>query len=113
VVQVGSTLQSGELGIVPGSMGAETYIVRGKGNPESFCSCSHGAGRKMSRTKAREQFTIEDLIQQTQNVESRKDRAIIDEIPSAYKSIKEVMENQKDLVDIVFTLKQILTVKGS
>ena len=102
----------GELGIIPGSMGAKSFIVEGLGNPESFHSCSHGAGRTMSRTKARALFTKEDLIKQTFGVECRKDNDVIDEIPSAYKPIDEVMENQSDLVKPLYTLKQILCVKG-
>lgn len=101
-----------ELGIIPGSMGAKSFIVRGLGNEESFCSCSHGAGRKMSRTKAAKTFTIEDLRGQTQGVECRIDKGVIDEIPGAYKDIDEVMANQKDLVEVVHTLKQVLCVKG-
>lgn len=104
--------REGELGIIPGSMGAKSFIVRGLGNPDSFCSCSHGAGRRMSRTKARATFNQEDLIKQTENVECRKDTAIIDEIPSAYKNIDEVMDNQSDLVTIEYTLKQLICVKG-
>ena len=102
----------GELGIVPGSMGAKSYIVRGKGNAESFSSCAHGAGRRMSRTKAKQAFTAADLAAQTSGVECRKDAGVIDEIPGAYKDIDEVMENQSDLVDIVHTLKQVVCVKG-
>ncbi|MFM2332044.1 MAG: hypothetical protein RIQ74_867 [Pseudomonadota bacterium] len=101
-----------ELGIIPGSMGARSYIVRGKANPESFCSCSHGAGRKMSRSKAKLLFSQDDLIQQTQGIECRKDAAVIDEIPSAYKDIDQVMANQSYLIEIVHTLKQILCIKG-
>jgi len=101
-----------ELGIIPGSMGTRSYIVRGKANPESFCSCSHGAGRKMSRSKAKLLFSQDDLIQQTQGIECRKDAAVIDEIPSAYKDIDQVMANQSDLIEIVHTLKQILCIKG-
>ena len=104
--------RKGELGIVPGSMGAKSFIVRGLGNEHSFCSCSHGAGRQMSRSAARAQFSRDDLIKQTQGVECRKDNRVIDEIPSAYKDINEVMHNQSDLVDIVHTLKQVLCVKG-
>lgn len=104
--------KEGELGIIPGSMGAKSYIVRGKGNRESFHSCSHGAGRKMSRNEANKTFTIEDHIKATQGVECRKDADVIDETPMAYKDIDAVMEAQKDLVDIVYTLKQILCVKG-
>lgn len=101
-----------ELGIIPGSMGARSYIVRGKANPESFCSCSHGAGRKMSRSKAKLLFGQEDLIQQTQGIECRKDSGVIDEIPSAYKDIDQVMANQSDLIEILHTLKQVLCIKG-
>ncbi|MEN5172830.1 RtcB family protein [Acinetobacter higginsii] len=101
-----------ELGIIPGSMGARSYIVKGKANPESFCSCSHGAGRKMSRSKAKLLFSQDDLIQQTQGIECRKDSAVIDEIPAAYKDIDQVMANQSDLIEIVHTLKQILCIKG-
>lgn len=102
----------GELGIIPGSMGTKSYIVRGKGNPESFCSCSHGAGRRMSRTQAKRQFNANDMEIQTQGVECRKDKGVVDEIPGAYKPIEEVMENQSDLVEIVHTLKQVVCVKG-
>jgi tRNA-splicing ligase RtcB len=104
--------REGDLGIIPGSMGQRSYIVRGKGNPESYCSCSHGAGRVMSRTEAKRQFSLTDLIAQTEGVECRKDEAVIDEIPGAYKSIDKVMENQRDLVEVVHTLKQVLCVKG-
>ena len=104
--------RNGELGIIPGSMGTKSYIVSGLGNPESFCSCSHGAGRRMSRTKAKKLFTVDDLKEQTAGVECRKDKEVVDEIPGAYKSIDQVMENQKDLVEIVAELKQILCVKG-
>lgn len=102
----------GELGIIPGSMGTKSYIMRGKGNPQSFCSCSHGAGRRMSRTAAKRQFTVAAVEAQTQGVECRKDKGIIDEIPGAYKDIDTVMENQSDLVEVVHTLKQVLCVKG-
>ncbi len=102
----------GELGIIPGSMGAKSFIVRGRGNPESFESCSHGAGRVLSRTAARKKFSLEDHIQATQGVECRKDRDVIDETPAAYKSIDAVMDAQKDLVDIVHTLRQVVCVKG-
>jgi tRNA-splicing ligase RtcB (3'-phosphate/5'-hydroxy nucleic acid ligase) len=101
-----------DYGIIPGSMGAKSFIVKGKGNLESFCSCSHGAGRLMSRNKAKNQFTLDDLIEQTKGVECRKDDRIIDEIPGAYKPIDKVMENQADLVEIVATLKQVVCVKG-
>ncbi len=104
--------QEGDLGIIPGSMGAKSFIVRGKGNPESFNSCSHGAGRKMSRTAAEKQFTIDDLKQQTQGIICRKDKNVLDEIPGAYKDIDTVMANQNDLIEIVHTLKQVLCVKG-
>lgn len=104
--------QVGDMGIIPGSMGTKSYIVRGLGNPESFNSCSHGAGRRMSRTQAQKQFTMEDFAKQTEGVECRKDSGVLDEIPGAYKDIDEVMENQKDLVEIVATLKQFLCIKG-
>ena len=102
----------GEMGIIPGSMGARSFIVRGKGNPESFCSCAHGAGRAMSRGEAKRRFDTEDMRRQTEGVECRKDAGVIDEIPSAYKPIDEVMANQRDLVDIVHTLRQVVCVKG-
>ncbi len=101
-----------ELGIIPGSMGAKSFIVRGKGNPQSFCSCSHGAGRKMSRSAAKRNFSEQDVVQQTIGVECRKDRGVIDEIPAAYKDIDLVMDNQRDLIEVVHTLKQIVCVKG-
>ncbi|WP_295439066.1 RtcB family protein [uncultured Thiodictyon sp.] len=101
-----------DLGIIPGSMGARSYIVRGKGNPDSFCSCAHGAGRRMSRTAAEHQFTVADLAAQTQGVICRKDKGVIDEIPGAYKDIDQVMANQADLVEVVHTLKQVVCVKG-
>ena len=101
-----------DLGIIPGSMGAKSYIVRGKGNLDSFQSCSHGAGRIMSRKAAKKRFSIVDMEKQTSGVECRKDKDVIDEIPGAYKDIDEVMENQKDLVEIVHTLKQVVCVKG-
>jgi tRNA-splicing ligase RtcB len=104
--------RAGDLGIIPGSMGQRSYIVRGKGNPESYCSCSHGAGRVMSRKEAGRRFTVEDLKAQTAGVECRKDAGVIDEIPGAYKSIDAVMDNQKDLVEVVAVLKQVLCVKG-
>jgi len=103
---------AGELGIIPGSMGAKSFIVRGKGNAESFDSCAHGAGRRMSRTEAKKQFTSEDLSAQTEGVECRKDKGVIDEIPAAYKVIDDVMANQTDLVDVVAVLKQVVCVKG-
>lgn len=102
----------GVMGIIPGSMGAKSFIVRGLGNEESFCSCSHGAGRTMSRTAAKKKFTVEDLTSQTEGVECRKDEGVIDEIPGAYKDIDQVMENQNDLVEVVHTLRQIVNVKG-
>lgn len=104
--------REGDLGIIPGSMGQRSYIVRGKGNPESYCSCSHGAGRLMSRTEARKRFNLADLVEQTDGVECRKDIDVIDEIPGAYKNIDEVMANQADLVEVVHTIKQVLCVKG-
>ena len=104
--------QRDELGIIPGSMGAKSFIVRGKGTKASFCSCSHGAGRKMSRTAAKRQFNRFDLEALTEGVECRKDKGVIDEIPSAYKNIDQVMKNQHDLVEVVHTLKQVVCVKG-
>ncbi len=103
---------AGELGIIPGSMGAKSYIVRGKGNPQSFCSCSHGAGRRMSRGKAKRVFSVDDLVQQTAGIECRKDAGVLDEIPQAYKDIDVVMDNQTDLVEVVHTLRQVLCIKG-
>ncbi|MGZ5150606.1 MAG: RtcB family protein [Burkholderiales bacterium] len=105
--------REGDLGIIPGSMGQRSYIVRGLGNSDSYHSCSHGAGRRMGRKEARRQFTVADLRQQTAGVECRKDDAVLDEIPGAYKPIDEVMENQRDLVEVVHTLKQVLCVKGA
>jgi tRNA-splicing ligase RtcB (3'-phosphate/5'-hydroxy nucleic acid ligase) len=104
--------QLDELGIIPGSMGAQSFIVRGKGNPESFCSCSHGAGRRMSRTRARAIFTLEDHTRATQGVECRRDRDVLDETPQAYKDIGAVMAAQRDLVSIEHTLKQVVCIKG-
>ena len=104
--------RAGELGIIPGSMGARSFIVRGKGNADSYSSCSHGAGRRMSRGAAKRQFSLDDLALQTDGVECRKDAGVIDEIPGAYKDIEAVMEAQSDLVDVVHTLKQVLCVKG-
>ena len=104
--------RAGELGIIPGSMGTKSFIVRGKGNPDSFHSCSHGAGRTMSRTEARKRFTIDDQIKATAGVECRKDANVIDEIPMAYKDIDAVMDAQRDLVEVVHTLKQVVCVKG-
>ncbi|MEW6056822.1 MAG: RtcB family protein [Bdellovibrionota bacterium] len=104
--------QAGDLGIVPGSMGTRSYIVRGLGNPEAFHSCSHGAGRRMSRGEAKRRFSVEDLRSQTAGVECRKDTGVLDEVPGAYKDIDEVMANQNDLVEVVAELKQIVCVKG-
>jgi tRNA-splicing ligase RtcB len=104
--------RAGDLGIIPGSMGARSYIVRGLGNPESFMSSAHGAGRRMSRNAAEKQFTETDLARQTEGVICRKDRGVIDEIPGAYKDINAVMENQKDLTETLHTLKQVVCVKG-
>ena len=103
---------AGDMGIIPGSMGARSFIVRGKGNPESFDSCSHGAGRAMSRKEARRRFNKEDHERMTRGVECRKDDGVLDETPAAYKSIDEVMQAQADLVEIVHTLKQVVCVKG-
>ena len=102
-----------DLGIIPGSMGARSYIVAGLQNNESYHSCSHGAGRVMSRTEARKKFNAKDLEKQTEGVECRKDKAVVDEIPSAYKDIDKVMENQSDLVKPIFTLKQVMCIKGA
>jgi tRNA-splicing ligase RtcB (3'-phosphate/5'-hydroxy nucleic acid ligase) len=104
--------REGDLGIIPGSMGARSFIVRGRGNPESFHSCSHGAGRAMSRNEAKRRFTIDDHVKATAGVECRKDAAVIDETPMAYKPIDDVMNAQKDLVEIVHTLRQVVCVKG-
>ncbi len=104
--------REGEWGIIPGSMGTKSYIVRGLGNPESFHSASHGAGRRLSRTQAKKDYSLADLEAQTSGVECRKDGGVLDEIPGAYKNIDEVIQNQKDLVKVEFELKQILCVKG-
>jgi tRNA-splicing ligase RtcB len=104
--------REGDLGIIPGSMGAQSFIVRGKGNAESFTSCSHGAGRAMSRTEAKRRFTLEDHTKATAGVECRKDADVIDETPAAYKPIDAVMAAQRDLVEIVHTLRQVVCVKG-
>ena len=104
--------REGELGIIPGSMGAKSYIVRGMGNPLSYASCSHGAGRRMSRSAAKRRFNRFDLEEQTRGIECRKDGGVVDEIPGAYKDIDQVMENQKDLVEAVHTLRQVLCIKG-
>jgi tRNA-splicing ligase RtcB len=103
---------AGELGIIPGSMGAKSFIVSGKGNPHSFETCSHGAGRLMSRNAARKRFTLEEHARATAHVECRKDSDVIDETPGAYKSIDDVMAAQADLVEIVHTLRQVVCVKG-
>jgi tRNA-splicing ligase RtcB len=104
--------RTGELGIIPGSMGAKSYIVRGLGNLDSFTSCAHGAGRRMSRSEAKRRFNRADVVAQTEGVECRKDGGVVDEIPAAYKDIDAVMANQSDLVEVVHTLKQVLCVKG-
>ena len=104
--------RDGEWGIIPGSMGTESYIVQGRGNLDSFCSCSHGAGRVMSRNEARKRFTVEDHVEATRGVECRKDADVVDETPSAYKDIRAVMEAQKDLVNVKYILKQVLCIKG-
>lgn len=104
--------RKGEFGIIPGSMGAKSFIVVGKGNPDSFNSASHGAGRRMSRAEAKRRFTVDDLVEQTAGVECRKDQGVVDEIPSAYKDIEQVMTNQADLVEVHAELRQILCVKG-
>lgn len=102
----------GDMGIIPGSMGAKSFIVRGKGNEESFHSCSHGAGRVLSRTAAKKRYSVDDHIEATKHVECRKDAGVIDETPMAYKDIEKVMEAQSALVDIVHTLRQVVCVKG-
>ncbi len=104
--------RNGQLGIIPGSMGARSFIVAGKGNSGSYCSCSHGAGRRLSRGAAKRQYSIDDLLHQTTGVECRKDAAVIDEIPAAYKDIDAVMTAQADLVEVRHTLKQVLCIKG-
>jgi len=104
--------KTGQFGIIPGSMGVKSYIVRGKGHADAYASCSHGAGRRMSRGEAKRRFSREDLVTQTAGVECRKDGGVIDEIPGAYKSIDDVMDAQSDLVEVVHTLKQVLCVKG-
>ncbi|MEC4984600.1 MAG: RtcB family protein [Oscillatoria sp. PMC 1068.18] len=101
-----------DYGIIPGSMGAKSFIVKGKGNHDSYCSCAHGAGRLMSRNKAKKHFSLDDLIAQTEGIECRKDKGVLDEIPGAYKPITEVMNQQSDLVEVVATLKQVVCVKG-
>ena len=102
----------GELGIIPGSMGTKSFIVRGLGNPHAFESASHGAGRRMSRGEARRRYTVADLREQTEGVECRKDAHVLDEVPKAYKRIDDVMAQQADLVEIVAELKQVVCVKG-
>ena len=102
----------GQLGIIPGSMGAKSYIVRGLGEAQSFCSCSHGAGRRFSRGAAKKKFTEADLQVQTEGIECRKDSGVLDETPQAYKDIDTVMANQTDLVEVVHTLRQVVCVKG-
>ena len=102
----------GDLGIIPGSMGAKSYIVRGKGNAQSFQSCAHGAGRRMSRGEAKRRFTLADHVEATAAVECRKDQGVIDETPMAYKDIDAVMAAQQDLVETVHTLRQVVCVKG-
>jgi len=104
--------REGDLGIIPGSMGARSYIVRGKGEPQSFCSCSHGAGRTMSRGEAKRRFTVEDHAKATEGIECRKDAGVIDETPMAYKPIDKVMAAQSDLVEVVHELRQVVCVKG-
>ena len=104
--------RKGEMGIIPGSMGAKSYIVRGLGNEESFCSCSHGAGRVMSRSEAKRRVSLEEHIKAVQGIECREDADVVDETPAAYKPIEAVMAAQDDLVEIVHTLKQVLCVKG-
>jgi tRNA-splicing ligase RtcB len=113
VVRKGATrAREGEFGIIPGSMGAKSFIVKGKGEPQSFCSSSHGAGRRMGRKEAKRQFTVADLEAQMQGIEGRRDAGVLDEIPSAYKSIDDVIQQQSDLVDVVAELKQVISIKG-
>ena len=102
----------GDLGIIPGSMGARSFIVRGKGNPDSYMSCSHGAGRVMSRGEAKRRFSVEDHVKATEGIECKKDASVIDETPMAYKDITKVMAAQSDLVEVVHELRQIVCVKG-
>lgn len=104
--------QEGQLGIIPGSMGAKSFIVRGRGHAEAYCSCSHGAGRKHSRGEAKRLFTVEDLKAQTDGVDCRKDEGVLDEIPGAYKDIDAVMAAQTELVEVVHVLKQVMCIKG-
>lgn len=104
--------RAGTLGIIPGSMGARSFIVRGLGNRESFCSCSHGAGRVMSRAEAKRTISLEEHVKATEGIECRKDEAVIDESPKAYKNIEDVMRSQDDLVEVVAELRQVLCVKG-
>ncbi len=104
--------REGDLGIIPGSMGAKSFIVRGKGNPESFHSCAHGAGRKMSRGEAKRRFSLDDHAKATAGVECRKDAGVIDETPGAYKDVEAVMKAQEDLVEVIHTLRQVVCVKG-
>ncbi|MBA2320675.1 MAG: RtcB family protein [Deltaproteobacteria bacterium] len=102
----------GDMGIIPGSMGTKSFIVRGKGNPVALSSCSHGAGRAMSRGEAKRRFTVADHRRQTEGVECRKDASVVDEIPAAYKPIETVMHAQRDLVEVAHTLRQVVCVKG-
>jgi tRNA-splicing ligase RtcB len=104
--------REGDLGIIPGSMGAKSFIVKGKGNRESFCSCSHGAGRTLGRKQAIKKFTVDDLVEQTKGIECPKDESRLDEIPAAYKDIDTVMDNQSDLVNVLYTLRQVVNIKG-
>jgi len=104
--------RKGDLGIIPGSMGTRSYIVRGLGNEDSFCSCSHGAGRVMSRTEAKKSVSMEEHLDAVKHVECRKDIGVLDETPAAYKPIDDVMEAQKDLVEVMHTLRQVVCVKG-
>lgn len=113
VTRKGATrARKNEYGLIPGSMGTCSYLVRGNGEKMSFCSCSHGAGRAMSRRKAVEMFTLDDLIEQTQGVVCKKTKHVLDEIPAAYKNIDEVIDNQSDLVEVVHKFKQVLCIKG-
>jgi len=104
--------RAGDLGIIPGSMGTGSFIVRGRGNADSFCSCSHGAGRAMSRTEAKQRITLKDHREATKGIECRKDRKVIDESPAAYKDISSVIAAQQDLIEVVHSLRQVVNVKG-
>ena len=105
--------REGQLGLIPGSMGTRSYVVKGRGNPESFYSAPHGAGRRMSRKRARESFTMEDFDRSMEGISVRRDKAFLDELPGAYKDIDDVMEQSRDLVDVLHEFRQVLSVKGN